>query len=80
MNTRLKYARRTETTQDDAETWNDPHAQISRCWSSPSVRDKFKFFLSTLLVAVINFSSLLSYPWLPIQIHAFCNYEDCKIL
>jgi hypothetical protein len=31
MNTRSKDARRTRTTQDDAGTWNDPHAQISQC-------------------------------------------------
>jgi hypothetical protein len=29
MNTSLEDARRTRTTQDDAGTWNDPHAQIA---------------------------------------------------
>jgi hypothetical protein len=30
MNTHSKYARRIEITQDDAGTWNDPHAQLSQ--------------------------------------------------
>jgi hypothetical protein len=29
MNMRSKNARRTGTIQDDARTWNDPHAQIA---------------------------------------------------
>jgi hypothetical protein len=37
MNTSSKDARRTGTTQDDARTWNNPHAQISLCWSSSGV-------------------------------------------
>jgi hypothetical protein len=61
INACSKDGRRTGTTQDDSGTWNDPHAQLSRCWSSPSVRDKFTFFPSLLLVAVSNFCNLLSY-------------------
>jgi hypothetical protein len=37
MNTCSKYTRKTRTTQDDAGTWNDPHAQISRCYFSRGV-------------------------------------------